>query len=140
MTDTPTHTSWRGMLERCNNPNATNFKFYGGRGITVCHEWRDFRNFFADMGERPFESWTLERVDTNKNYEPDNCAWIPGELQARNTRQNVYVHLLGRDMIVQEALENLGVQAVSLYWRIKRYGETHQQAVDHLARRVGYPV
>ncbi len=74
---TPTYNSWRSMLERCRDPNNIGYSRYGGRGITVCDRWDNqkdgsFANFLTDMGERPANR-TLDRIDTNGNYEPNNC-------------------------------------------------------------------
>lgn len=85
--DSPTYGSWSAMLSRCNNPNDTRFKDYGGRGIRVCDRWKDFRNFLADMGLRP-DGKTLDREDVNGNYEPDNCRWADSFEQAANKRRS----------------------------------------------------
>lgn len=74
------------MTERCRNPTATKYHRYGGVGVTVCERWRDFRNFLADMGERP-NGTTLDRIDGLKGYEPGNCRWATPEQQAWNTKQ-----------------------------------------------------
>lgn len=89
---TPTYNSWSAMRKRCLNPKFHNFNHYGGRGITVCPRWDDFSQFLADMGERP-EGTTLDRVDTNGNYEPSNCRWASNKEQAAS-RSNTKLHTI----------------------------------------------
>ena len=76
--------SWRAMWLRCTNPKILSWKYYGGRGITVCDRWKSFENFLADMGERP-KGKTLDRYpNRNGNYEPSNCRWATWHEQALN--------------------------------------------------------
>lgn len=77
--------SWAAMRQRCLDSNQANWKYYGGRGITVCERWNAFENFLADMGEKP-HGLTLDRIDVNGNYEPGNCRWSTRSEQCANQR------------------------------------------------------
>lgn len=82
-----THQCWKAMKRRCFNINEPNYNYYGGRGITVCNEWRDsFENFLKDMGECP-KGMSLDRIDVNGNYCKSNCRWVTANTQAYNQRR-----------------------------------------------------
>lgn len=74
---------WCSMLSRCRTETTTGYKYYGGRGITVCERWYKFENFFADMG-MPEEGLTIDRIDNNGNYEKDNCRWVTHKENCNN--------------------------------------------------------
>jgi len=120
MAETAIYHVWSSMCQRCNNPNNAGYKNYGGRGITVCERWNKFENFYADMGEAPKEL-TIERIDNNKGYSPENCHWSTRKEQARNKRNNRIIKYQGKDQCVSAWAEEIGVGHQILQYRLKKY-------------------
>lgn len=103
---------WCAMKRRCNNPNAVQFKYYGGKGIRVCARWQSsFEAFLSDMGEPP-EGMTLDRIDPNGHYEPGNCRWATDAVQKRNRScvklDEDKVRAIRRDLAEGNAVRALG--------------------------------
>lgn len=84
----PERAVWLSMIDRCTNPKARAFAHYGARGITVWGGWLDYRQFLADMGRRPSPRHSLDRIDNDKGYSPENCRWATAAQQMRNTRRS----------------------------------------------------
>jgi hypothetical protein len=115
------------MIQRCGNPNYTNYARYGGRGIVVCDRWLDFRNFLADMGERP-EGTTLERIDNGGDYWPENCRWATRKEQANN-RNNCFYTLEGVTKRWSEWFEYYNIKRSTFDQRVYCYGWTREKAL-----------
>ncbi len=88
MRNSSEYSSWRNMKNRCLNSNTDRYKDYGGRGISICESWlNSFENFFADMGPKP-KGYSIERINNDGNYCPENCIWADDKTQQRNRRNN----------------------------------------------------
>lgn len=115
---------YRTMLGRCQNPNAHEYENYGGRGITVCEEWQSyerFRDWAIANGYDPnakHGKCTLDRIDTNKGYSPDNCRWVPMKTQERNRRNNVNLTFNGETHCIAEWAEIIGISPQALRQRL----------------------
>lgn len=118
---TPEYNTWCNMIRRCTDPRNQDYDNYGQRGITVCERWRSFADFYADMGEKPTRKHSLERVDNNKGYSPENCAWATQAQQTRNTRQNRWLTLNGRTMCLSDWAKELNLHPTSLNERLERW-------------------
>lgn len=101
--------SWVSMKTRCYNAKHDSYKYYGGRGISVCSRWlNSFKDFYADMGPRP-DGHTLDRIDTNGNYEPSNCRWSDHSTQMKNRRRRIKTHCaMGHCMDIDNTLVSKG--------------------------------
>lgn len=118
---TPEYETWAKIIARCENPKASVFAYYGGRGISVCERWRhSFENFFADMGLKPTPKHSIDRIDTNGNYEPSNCRWATHTEQMRNTRRNVYWTYNGESLCLSEWAERYKINQETLRNRLER--------------------
>lgn len=113
----PVYKVWHAMIERCRNPRNEAWKDYGGRGISVCERWREYANFRADMGARPIGG-TLERVDVNAGYSPENCRWATQRDQANNRRNNRLVTIDGVTKTAAEWARAAGLSKSCVLYRL----------------------
>ena len=86
MHGTPEYRAWSAMMTRVRNKNQAGYSNYGGRGIDVCDEWRDFKNFYRDMGKKPSKDHSIDRINNDLGYHPDNCRWADRSTQSINQR------------------------------------------------------
>lgn len=105
------------MWERCINANSPSFRNYGGRGIRVCDRWRVFENFLADMGIAPV-GMSLDRINNDGHYEPDNCRWADVKTQAWNRRTSLMVDVGGRRVAAAELAASLGLSPGAMRKRL----------------------
>lgn len=118
---------WAAIKTRCFNVHSASYSNYGGRGITMFPAWvNDFQAFYDYVSNLPHfgeNGYTLDRINNDGNYEPDNVRWATAKEQARNTRKNVYVNFQGEKVTLAEAAEKSGVPFITLWKRLER-GET----------------
>lgn len=125
---TPEFRIWLGMRNRCYYPRHNRYHLYGGRGIVVCDRWSDFANFYFDMGPRPTPDHSIERIDTDGNYEPRNCRWATPKEQANNQTANVRVTFNGITRTLAEWSKVLSIPYHTLKSRIRRLGWSAERA------------
>jgi hypothetical protein len=112
---------WAGMLQRCENPKSKDYPRYGGRGIKVCERWHTFINFYNDMGASP-DGTSIERIDNNKGYNPENCRWATVRQQANNVNTNrIFTHN-GESRTIAQWAELTGINYYTLYSRLIKRG------------------
>ena len=120
MTKTPEYRIWNSMRDRCHNPKAKAYAFYGARGIEVCAQWLfSFKTFLQDMGPRPSRKHSIDRKDGTKGYSPENCRWATKAEQDRNKRDNIYVELNGQRYIASDIARKIGLNPTAFIARLK---------------------
>lgn len=125
---------WKGMKTRCFNSKSDRYPAYGGRGITVCPDWKDsFANFLADMGEPP-KGKSLDRVDNNGDYSKENCRWATLKEQQNNRRSNRLIEFEGETLNMSQWAEKVGISVGALHRRLK-LGWTTQKALTQELRK-----
>lgn len=126
---------WNAMKSRCGNPNNSHYYRYGGRGIKVCAEWSDYAPFRKWAYENGYdEGLTIDRINNDGDYCPENCRFITMDEQMRNTSRNVFVEYKGERMTISELSRKCGVKYGTLYRRLKS-GYSVEEAVE--GRKVG---
>ena len=114
-----TYKSWETMIQRCHNKNNPKYHLYGGRGILVCQQWRQFINFLDDMGEAP-RGHQIDRIDNDKGYCKSNCRWRTSKQQGRNRRDNRLITFQGKTQCLSEWADETGINRETISSRIRR--------------------
>ena len=131
---------WRTMKRRCYEPTNKAFKYYGRRGITVCERWMDFSNFLEDMQPSYKSGLTIERINNDGSYCPENCRWATQEEQVNNTRQNRYLEFEGIRHTISQWSRIMGIQRLTLFarlqdnWSVERALTTPVRKMAHFSR------
>jgi hypothetical protein len=135
---TPTYRTWTRMIQRCTYPKVRNWDRYGGRGIKVCDRWRGpdgYTNFLADMGPKPDglpRQWSLDRIDNDGNYEPQNCRWADRNTQVHNKSLNRFVSYEGENLILADWNKRFGLSKAAIFLKARELG-SYEAAIAHYA-------
>lgn len=130
---------WHGMIQRCNNAREKAYKNYGGKGICVCNEWQEFIPFYEwAMANGYKEGLTIDRIDSNGNYEPTNCRWVDRFVQNSNTSRNRYLTYNGKTQTLSQWARELGIVRSTLIGRIKAHGV--EKSLSAVGDRRGKPL
>ena len=128
--ESPEYRSWSSMKTRCLNTRMPDYHNYGGRGIEICWRWRySYKLFLEDMGRRPTPGHSLDRIDANGHYEPDNCRWATWIEQQRNRRDCVFLVIDGQRATISEWAERRGLSYKAVYQRLQS-GWSPQRALS----------
>ena len=137
MSHTSEYKVWTGMVTRCSDESHKSFDNYGKRGIQICDRWlNSFENFYTDMAPRPSLDHTIDRIDNDGNYEPNNCRWATWEEQANNRRTNVYYEYNGETLTLSQISRREGIGRATLENRLSS-GLSLEEAVKKPVKKFG---
>ncbi len=115
----PLFETWKMMKRRCKSKTGSGYERYGARGITVCDRWdKSFRDFVADVGDKPGDDYSLDRIDNSKGYEPSNVQWATPAMQARNKRTNRVLEYKGKSLCLKDMAREFNINPDTLRSRI----------------------
>jgi hypothetical protein len=122
LSNTRIYSIWEAMKARCQNKHNKYYRHYGGRGIVLCDEWQKFEPFYEwSMNNGYMDNLTIDRIDSNGNYEPNNCRWSTRKVQANNTRRNIYIEYNGKTKTQAEWADLLGISYDTMRWRFRHW-------------------
>lgn len=134
------YNSYRSMMHRCYNKNAANYKDYGGRGIEVCEEWHNIELFEKWVNSSGFKSGlSLDRIDVNSNYCPENCKWSTSKEQCNNRRNTVYIEVDGERNTITEWADIVGMNRSTLsnrYYKGERGSDLFKKVIPHKRKAI----
>lgn len=126
---------WQTMKTRCENPKRKNFERYGARGITVCEEWHEAKNFVEWALRNGYKKGLqLDRIDNNKGYSPENCRFVTATQNSRNRRNTKFLTINGQTKCVTEWCEQKSVSVYTVYYWIRERGKEYaEQRLSEIA-------
>lgn len=137
LSNTRLHGIWKTMRQRCNNPNNPSYPNYGGRGISICPEWDDFKCFYDwAMLNGYKDGLQIDRINNNGNYCPENCRWADEKIQSNNRRSNTWLECRGERHTVAEWSDLTGIKQSTILVRMTKYGWSVEQALFTPVRKL----
>lgn len=132
--DKTLYIKWYQMIDRCHNKRNKDYRYYGARGIKVCREWRDYNNYYSWAMKSGYQKGlTIDRINNNKGYNPDNCRWATMQQQSDNKRntdkRNRLIKAKGKVQTIEEWASELGIPRTTIYSRITKLGWSKERAV-----------
>jgi len=131
----PLFKTWIRMRERCLIPTTKHFDRWGGRGITICEEWKDVAAFIQWARTSYIPGLSLDRINNDGNYSPDNCRWVNATVQNRNRSNNIFITYRGEKRLLAEVAENTGLKYGTLFRRYKRGDISEERLLRPTSRR-----
>jgi len=126
---TPENKAWNGLRNRCYNTSNKLYRYYGGRGIKVCDRWNSFEIFLADMGKKPSSGHSIDRIDNDGDYTPDNCRWATRSEQCNNRSNNRKLTSNGVTLTIAEWSMKTGIKYSTLHSRVTQLGWSDERAL-----------
>lgn len=127
------YSTWNGMRQRCLDSKSSHYKYYGERGITICDEWMNDYTKFYDwcIANGATEELTIDRIDVNGNYEPNNCRWVDTITQANNKNQNRFIEYNGEKLTIMQWSRKTGIKEATIRMRLDKYGYNVGEALGY---------
>jgi len=131
---------WMGLRSRCNNMHSNDYNLYGGRGVTVCESWNIYENFRSwALANGYNDDLSIDRIDTNLGYSPENCRWVVDLVQANNKRSNLKITAFGKTRTASEWGRLLGINAPTIRLRVHQ-GFSPEESLSKINKRTGKPI
>jgi hypothetical protein len=135
LSKTRIYTCWIKLRRRCQDKKDYNYNLYGGRGIKVCNRWEKFENFYEDMGDSYSDKLSIDRIDTNGDYTPENCRWATPQEQVDNRRNTTFIEYKGENLPLTTWARRLGVNPSLLRSRINIFKWPLEEVMNPRKRR-----